>query len=188
MFFKLKMKSIFKIKIYLIFLIVFSFSQKPKNDYVSFSGYLFVKQLYSGPDAIKSILNSKSNMQLKYFSLNKRLIYFSPSKLKKNQVEDSIKFESIINNKIDNITTGKCCVNVNKKTYPINLSIAAKYDTSRLNLYRANYCIEIKAEDISMWRICSEKQNLIAQFHLNLIYNILRANKKKNKTSLSKIG
>jgi hypothetical protein len=168
-------------------LIAFSYSLKPKDKNVSFSGYLFVKHLYSGPDAIRSILNSGLKMELKYFTLNKRLLYFSSSEVEKNLIEDSIKFESIINNKFDNLNTGKCCVNVSKKTYAVNL-IASRYDTSRLNLFRANYCVEIKAQDISMWRICSHKENVITKFHLKLIYNILRTNKKKNKKSLSKIG
>lgn len=180
------MKSFHIFTIILFLLIMYSISEKPKNK-ETFTGYFYIKQLYSGPDPISSLLISRQKMQLKFFTLTKRMLYYSQTDKDRNQVEDSIKIEAIINKKVDNLNTGKCCININKKTYSSNLNIDISNHTTKMNIMEANYCVEVKAEDSAFWRICSDRENAITKLQLKLIYNILNTNKNKNKNFLSNI-
>jgi hypothetical protein len=178
------MKELQKLTILFIVLLTCFNSKKPSK--VTFSGYFYLKQLYSGPDPLASFQNSKTRMSLKFFTLNNKLLYYSNSDQEKNKVEGSIKIKQFINSKSDNLDSGKCCVNIEKKTFDAAKSASIVNDNPIMSIYKANYCIELRAQDLSFWRLCSDKQNIISQFHMKLIYNILKSNKKKNKNILSK--
>ena len=181
------MKDLQKLSIFYVFLIFCSFSYcQKKEKQNTYSAYFFVKQLYSGPDAISSLLNSNFKMKLGYFTLNDNLLYYTSSSLEKTIIQGSLKISLIVNPKVDNLKTGKCCENVKKKTFESYKALSSDNESTLINLLKANYCLEIKAQDIGHWRLCSDKQNEIDQLHLKLIYAILKTKNKKNKEVLGK--
>lgn len=177
------MKDLQRLTLLIIFLLACFNSKKPNK--ADFSGYFYLKQLYNGPDVIAGLQNARIKTTLKYFTLNRSVLYFSNSDAEKNNILGSIKLKKIINNRLDNIDTGKCCVNIEKRTFP-SAKGGSSNENPIMNIYKANNCLEIKAQDLAYWRLCTDKQNVISQLHLKLIYNILKTNKKKDKNMLSK--
>lgn len=49
--------------------------------------YYFIQKLYPGNDFIASLKLSKYDIKLKYFTLNKNMLYYSKSVEKKNKIE-----------------------------------------------------------------------------------------------------
>ena len=181
------MKNAQRLSILLICLIFCSVSLcQKKVKPPKYAGYFYVKQLYSGPDAISSLFNSKSRMSLRFFTLNDDLLYYTTTS-QTTKIEGSIQLTSILDSKQDNLDIGKCCVNIQKKNFESKDTLRVPSGTGIITLLNANYCIEIKAQDKAYWRLCSDKQNDISQFYMKIIYTVLKTNKKKNKEILSKI-
>ena len=76
---------------FIIFLIYCSCSQKPskvnEKDKIIYKGYFFLQRLFPGTDPIANIKYSSSELKLKYFSLNHKLLYYSNSKKQSRQID-----------------------------------------------------------------------------------------------------
>ena len=78
------MKDNFSLRIFCLFLIIFSAISKkniaPKD---VFRHYYFLQKLYPGTDSITSFVSLKQNMKLYFFTLNKRMLFYSNNALDK---------------------------------------------------------------------------------------------------------
>ena len=93
-----------------------------------------------------------------------------------------MKISKIIDKRIDNIPSGKCCNNIKYIKFTPKILTSSKKAplftktkvSKKITLENANYCIEIFAPNISRWRICSIAPIDVYRLHLKLIFSIIK--------------
>ena len=67
-----------EIRSFFLFLIICSaISKKSRALNVKFQNYYYLQKLYPGTDLINSFVSLKENMKLYFFTLNKKMLYFT---------------------------------------------------------------------------------------------------------------
>ena len=75
------MKENFSLRLFCLILVIFSINSKKSEAPEVFKNYYLLQKLYPGTDSISSLRSLKNNMKLQYFTLNKRMLFYSKNAL-----------------------------------------------------------------------------------------------------------
>lgn len=81
-------------------------------------GYFYVQKLYPGNDPLENIKESEYHMSKKYFEVNDEMIFFVKSVSKMDDVEDSISFPDLYDDKMDSAGESRCCSRIIYEEFP----------------------------------------------------------------------
>lgn len=195
------MKDKITLSLFCMYLIICSVISKTKETSKEvFRHYYFLQKLYPGTNSITSFVTLKQKMNIYFFTLDNKKLFYTKNALEK-KIEgtkssfkiDNIILSKLVDNKIDNLSQGKCCANINFVNFATTRKSKRSFKkpaskTVIMDILRANYCLDIFIPNEVRWRLCSDKAKHISKLQLQMEYNILLSSTGKKDSSIISIN